>query len=68
VIRVCDTGPGIGADDCEKIFDDFYTTKPQGLGLGLSISKTLVRSHGGELAVEPSEQGAVLRVTLPGMK
>lgn len=52
-VRVCvaDTGPGLSAEDQERIFNPFYTTKPDGLGLGLSISQTIVGEHSGFLSV-----------------
>ena len=44
-----DRGPGFAAELIEKLFEPFYTTKPQGLGLGLSISRSIIRAHGGRL-------------------
>jgi signal transduction histidine kinase len=67
-ITITDTGPGIAFEDLERIFDPFYTTKPagSGTGLGLSVSRELVRALGGELLVEsvPGE-GASFAVLLP---
>ena len=51
-VSVGDTGGGIDPTGIEQIFDDFYTTKPEGLGLGLSISRSLAEVHGGKLWVE----------------
>lgn len=55
-VRVRDNGPGIDPETRRKIFDPFYTTKHQGTGLGLALSKKLVETHGGTLEVE-SEPG-----------
>lgn len=53
-LRICvqDTGPGIAAGLRERLFDSFVTTKPEGMGLGLAISRTLVEAHGGQLWLE----------------
>jgi PAS domain S-box-containing protein len=65
-VAVCDSGPGIDAGDRERIFDSFYTTKPNGVGIGLSICRSIVESHGGRLwADSQSTRGAGFRFTLP---
>jgi two-component system NtrC family sensor kinase len=66
-LRVADTGAGVSDLLREKIFEPFFTTKPEGIGtgLGLAVSRSLVREHGGELGLERSDQGAVFRLTLP---
>lgn len=61
-----DTGPGVAPEDLEGIFDAFRTTKPDGLGIGLSISRSIIDSHGGRLSADsPGPRGAVFRFTLP---
>lgn len=65
-ITVKDQGSGLTVDKMHKIFRAFFTTKPQGLGLGLSISRTIVTGHGGRLWAENNEdKGASFHVTLP---
>jgi PAS domain S-box-containing protein len=66
LISVSDSGIGLPANECERIFDAFFTTKPQGTGMGLSISRRIVESHGGRLWASPnSGRGATFRFTLP---
>ena len=65
LISVSDTGAGL-PPDLNKIFDAFFTTKPQGTGMGLSISRSIIESHGGRLwATANSERGATFQFTLP---
>ena len=59
-IAVRDTGPGIAPAIAEKLFQPFMTTKPQGMGVGLSISRTIVEAHGGRLWTEPNPQGGTI--------
>lgn len=65
-VSVTDTGPGMDASQLERMFAPFYTTKHDGMGIGLSISRTIIEAHGGKLwaAVEPG-QGATVHFTLP---
>lgn len=64
-ISVADSGPGISGDIAERLFEPFASAKPGGLGLGLPISRGIVRAHGGELWAEPNpEGGAIFRFTL----
>jgi C4-dicarboxylate-specific signal transduction histidine kinase len=64
-ISVADRGCGIPEDRLSRIFDPFYTTKPHGMGLGLSVCRTIIAAHGGKLsAVNNPESGATFRVTL----
>jgi len=66
VVSFADTGLGLPSPDAEKIFDTFFTTKPDGTGMGLSISRSIVEAHGGRLWATPNEpRGTVLRFTLP---
>jgi C4-dicarboxylate-specific signal transduction histidine kinase len=65
-IRVVDTGPGLGKGSPEHLFEPFVTTKPQGLGVGLSISHGIVEAHGGRLRVDSTPGiGATFFFTLP---
>ena len=65
-LRVEDTGSGIPAADLEKIFDLYFTTKPEGTGIGLSIVYRIVQLHGGEIEVESTEdRGTSFRLLLP---
>ncbi len=65
-ITVQDTGPGLTADMQRRLFEPFYTTKPQGIGMGLSVSRSLIQANGGQLWVDPHEgPGALFHLTLP---
>jgi PAS domain S-box-containing protein len=65
-IDVSDTGPGITMEAVDKLFEAFFTTKPKGMGLGLTIARSLMHAQGGELAlVEHGPGGATFRATLP---
>lgn len=64
-IRVSDTGPGIAPEIAAQLFQPFITTKPHGMGVGLSICRTIVESHGGKISVESEPgRGATFRFTL----
>jgi signal transduction histidine kinase len=64
---VSDTGRGIDPSDIDRVFDAFYTTKPNGMGMGLAICRTIVEAHGGTLAVSPKvPYGTVFRFNLSG--
>jgi signal transduction histidine kinase len=66
VISIADSGPGIPVDQLRKIFDPFFSTKEQGMGIGLSIAKSIVHAHKGRIWAEnQSEGGAVFRISLP---
>jgi len=65
-VSVTDTGPGIDAEHAERLFAPFFTTKPQGIGMGLPISRSIIESHGGRLWAEKNEpHGAVFQFVLP---
>jgi two-component system sensor kinase FixL len=65
-ISVVDSGIGIPAEMEKNLFNPFFTTKPQGMGVGLSICRTIIESHGGKLWPEPNpEGGAIFNFTLP---
>jgi PAS domain S-box-containing protein len=66
LVSVSDTGVGLPAGQPDQIFDAFFTTKAQGIGMGLPISRSIVESHGGRLwATSNSERGATFQFTLP---
>ena len=66
VIAVRDSGPGFAPQHLDRLFDAFYTTKPDGLGMGLAISRLIVESHGGRLwATGNMPTGATFQFTLP---
>lgn len=64
--RISDAGKGIPAEQLDHLFDSFYTSKPHGMGLGLSIARSIVEAHGGRIRAENNRNGgATFRVTLP---
>lgn len=66
-LTVSDTGTGIDPKYFERIFDAFYTTKPNGMGMGLAICRSIVEAHGGTLSVSPEvPYGSAFRLSLPG--
>jgi PAS domain S-box-containing protein len=66
LVAVQDCGMGIDQEDLEKIFIAFYTTKSQGMGMGLAISRSIIEAHGGRLWATPNEgEGATTQFTLP---
>jgi C4-dicarboxylate-specific signal transduction histidine kinase len=66
LVAVRDSGPGIDAAHLDHVFDAFYTTKPKGTGIGLSICRSIINAHGGRLWAEANEpRGTVFRFTLP---
>jgi len=65
-VAVSDSGEGLDSANLERVFDAFSTTKPDGMGMGLAISRTIIESHGGRLwATSNSPHGAVFQFTLP---
>jgi len=66
-VAVRDSGPGIDREHLERVFDAFYTTKQSGVGMGLSICRSIIDAHGGRLWAEANQlRGAVFQFTLPG--
>jgi len=66
VVAVRDTGHGFEIEDAERIFEPFFTTKTRGMGLGLSISRTIIEAHGGTLrATQNEDKGATIQFILP---
>lgn len=64
-VAVCDSGPGIAPDIAAKLFQPFVSSKRQGMGVGLSISRTIIEGHGGRLWAEPNPTGGtIFRLTL----
>jgi signal transduction histidine kinase len=66
LVSVRDTGPGVAPATLEHIFEAFYTTKPTGLGMGLSICRSIIETHGGRLWVTANlPRGAIFYFTVP---
>ena len=66
LVAVSDSGPGLPQANPGHLFDAFYTTKTSGLGMGLSICRSIIQSHGGRLWAAPAKpHGAVFQFTLP---
>jgi PAS domain S-box-containing protein len=66
LVAVQDSGPGLKPESVDRLFDTFYTTKPDGMGMGLSICRSIIEAHGGRVwATANVPQGAVLQFTLP---
>jgi signal transduction histidine kinase len=69
IIAVEDSGPGIDPKDVDHIFDPFFTTKSQGMGMGLSICRSIIEAHHGQLSASPGiTRGAVFQIALPSNK
>ncbi|MGO4764942.1 AAA family ATPase [Cupriavidus sp. 2KB_3] len=66
LVTVTDTGPGFAPHDADRVFAPFYTTKATGLGMGLSICRSIIEAHGGRLWASPNQpRGAVVQFTVP---
>jgi C4-dicarboxylate-specific signal transduction histidine kinase len=69
LVAVSDSGPGIDPSHLERVFDAFYTTKASGMGMGLSICRSIIDAHGGRLWAEANEpRGAIFQFTLPAVQ
>jgi PAS domain S-box-containing protein len=69
IVSVRDSGPGIDPDHLDRVFEAFYTTKSRGVGMGLSICRSIIDAHGGRLWVEANEpRGAIFQFTLPAVR
>jgi signal transduction histidine kinase len=66
LVSVRDTGPGLDPQGVARLYEAFYTTKPDGLGMGLAICRSIIEAHGGRLWATANEpRGAVFQFTLP---
>jgi two-component system sensor kinase FixL len=66
IVAVSDSGAGLSTDEMARVFGAFYTTKPQGMGIGLWICRSIIEAHGGQLTVRPNDDvGATFEFVLP---
>jgi C4-dicarboxylate-specific signal transduction histidine kinase len=66
LIQVQDSGKGLDPENSDRMFESFFTTKPEGIGIGLSISSSIVEAHGGSLSAKArASHGATFEFTLP---
>ena len=66
LVAVRDSGIGIDSESADRLFNAFFTTKPSGMGMGLSISRSIITAHGGKLWVSPNaDHGAAFQFTVP---
>ncbi len=69
LLTVRDSGTGLDSGKLEEIFEAFYTTKSDGMGMGLAVSRSIIEAHGGRLWATPNEpRGAVFQFTLPTVR
>jgi PAS domain S-box-containing protein len=67
LVAVADVGTGLDPATADRIFDGFFTTKPEGIGMGLAISRTIIEAHGGELWASTNQpHGSIFQFTMPG--
>ena len=68
-IEIADTGPGIGEEEAKKIFEPFYTTKEQGLGLGMPYARKVIEQHGGTISLSSQPgKGTTISIALPAVQ
>ena len=68
-VSIQDSGTGIDPQNLDRIFDAFFTTKTNGMGMGLAICRSIVEAHGGSLSVSPGvPHGSVFHMVLPGVQ
>jgi two-component system sensor kinase FixL len=68
-VSAADTGPGIDPKIAPQLFQPFVTTKRQGMGIGLSISRTIIESYGGKISMEPNPSGgSIFRFTVRSLR
>jgi signal transduction histidine kinase len=66
LLSVQDAGTGLNPEEVDRLFEAFYTTKPEGMGMGLAISRSIIEAHGGRLWAEPNQgPGATFLLSLP---
>ena len=66
LVAVQDSGPGLTPESIDRLFDPFYTTKPSGMGMGLSICRSIVEAHGGRIWATPNVgPGITVQFTVP---
>ena len=69
LIAIEDSGTGVDPENLDRVFEPFFTTKPQGMGMGLSICRSIIEDHGGQLSVAIAKPfGSVFQITLPARK
>jgi C4-dicarboxylate-specific signal transduction histidine kinase len=64
-VGVLDTGPGLRPEGLPRLFEPFYTTKPDGIGMGLSVCRSIIEAHGGRLWATGQPRGALFQFTIP---
>jgi signal transduction histidine kinase len=68
-VAVQDSGAGLDSDSLNLVFEAFHTTKPNGMGMGLAIGRSIISAHGGRLwATKNAPQGAIFQFTLPAAR
>ena len=66
IVSISDTGPGLGPDDADRLFEAFFSTKAEGIGMGLSICRSIIEAHGGRIwAANNGARGSIFSFTLP---